>query len=147
MTAIFFSRYVPYFLVIFLFFYSLYILNIYFFLGALISGAFARFGVNEIVHVFYKSKRPANLAQTNVLIPVPKNSSFPSGHSSFFFGVSFFIIFYNLYLGIIFILISFLIGTARVFCGVHWFKDVLGGFVAGLLSAIIMYYLLILLKI
>jgi undecaprenyl-diphosphatase len=138
--AIFCARILPYLMVVFLFFYSVYISNVYLFIFAILSGLFARFIVNELVHLFYKEIRPARLEGTKVLIPVPQNYSFPSGHSSFFFGVSCFLIFYNTYLAIIFILLSFLIGIARVFCGVHWFRDILGGFVAGLLSAIIIYY-------
>ncbi len=140
--AIICARILPYFMVLFLFFYSIYISNLYLFVLAIISGIFARFILNELVHLFYKEIRPANLGQAKILIPVPKNYSFPSGHASFFFGVSSFLFFYNIYLSIVFILCSFLVGTARVFCGVHWFKDILGGFLAGLLSAIVVYNLL-----
>ncbi len=144
-TAIFFARYIPYLMVIFLFFYAIYISNIYLFFYAVLSGLFSRFIINELVHLFYKEQRPTELEETKILIPIPKNSSFPSGHSSFFSGISFFLIFYNIYLAIIFIVLSFLIGIARVFCGVHWFRDILGGFVAGSVSAVITYYLLIIL--
>jgi undecaprenyl-diphosphatase len=140
--AIFCARLLPYLMVIFLFFYSIYTADIYLFLYAILSGLFARFIINELVHLFYRRQRPAYIEQTKILIPVPKNYSFPSGHSSFFFGVSFFLLFYNIYLAITFLLLSFLVGTARVFCGVHWFRDILGGVFAGLVSAIIVYYLL-----
>ena len=146
LLAIFCARFLPYLLAIFFFFYSLYISNIYLFFYAVLSGIFARLVVNELVHVFYKELRPAHLEETKILIPVPKNFSFPSGHSSFFFGVSFFIVFYNFYLGIAFIFLSLLIGTARVFCGVHWFRDIVGGLFAGLISAGVVYYLLIFIK-
>ena len=139
--AIFCARILPYLLVAFLFFYSIHISDVYLFFYAILSGFFARFVVNELVHIFYKEKRPAYLAKTKILIPVPKNFSFPSGHSSFFFGVSFFLIFYNLYLGIAFICFSLFVGVARVFCGVHWFRDIVGGVLAGFLSSIIIYYL------
>jgi undecaprenyl-diphosphatase len=144
--AIFFARILPYLMAIFLFFYSLHILNIYLFIVAILSGLFARFIINELVHLFYKESRPAELRGTKVLIPVPKSYSFPSGHASFFFGISSFLLFHNIYLAITFFLLSFLIGIARVFCGVHWFRDILGGFAAGLLSAIIIYNLVILIK-
>lgn len=141
--AILFARFVPYLMVIFLLFYSICISNIFLFFYAVLSGVFARFVINELVHLFCKEQRPAGLKETKILIPVPKNSSFPSGHSSFFFALSFFLIFYNIYLAVAFIILSFLVGTARVFCGVHWFRDVLGGFVAGFISALIVYGLLI----
>lgn len=135
--AIFCARFLPYLLVLYLFLYSVGIANYHLFFGAILSGLFSRFVINELVHLFYKQKRPAELQGTKVLIPVPRNLSFPSGHSSFFFGISFFLIFSNPPLFVLFIILSFLIGTARVFCGVHWFRDVLGGFVAGLLSALV----------
>lgn len=140
--AIFFARFVPYLMVVFLFFYSVYISNIYLFFYTFLSGCFSRFVINELVHIFYKEQRPAALKETKILIPVPKNFSFPSGHSSFFFGISFLLAFYNLYLGVVFVLLSFLVGTARVFCGVHWFRDVVGGILAGFISSMAIYYLL-----
>jgi len=142
MLAIFCARILPYFMAIFLFFYCIYKDSIYLFLYAIFSGLIARFVVNELVHLLYKKERPAHLEHTKILIPVPKNYSFPSGHASFFFGISFLLLFYNFYLGLIFIIFSFIIGTARVFCGVHWFRDVLGGFMTGFLSAVIIYSLL-----
>jgi len=145
--AIFCARVLPYLLVIILFLYAFLISNIYLFLYAILSGIFARLIVNELVHVFYKEKRPAHLEETKILIPVPKNLSFPSGHSSFFFGVSFLILFFNFWLGIIFLFFSLIIGTARVFCGVHWFRDVVGGLAAGLASAIIIHYLITIIRI
>lgn len=141
-SAILFARFVPYLLVIFLFFYSVLVSNIYPFFYAILSGLFARFVINELVHLFYKRQRPAELEETKILIPVPKNLSFPSGHSSFFFGISFFLIFYNIYLSVIFIILSFLVGTARVFCGVHWFRDILAGALVGFISTLIVHGLL-----
>jgi len=141
LLAIFCARILPYLMVLFLFFYSIYTQYFYLFVYAILTGLFSRFVINELVHLFYKRQRPAYLEQAKVLIPVPKNSSFPSGHSSFFFGVSFFLFFYNAYLALIFIALSFLVGVARVFCGVHWFRDIVGGFFAGAISAVIIYYL------
>ena len=145
LLAIFCARILPYLMAIFLFFFYLYQKNIYLFFYAIISGLIARFVINELIHLFYKEKRPAFLEGTKILIPVPKNYSFPSGHASFFFGISFLLLFYNFYLGLVFVIFSFIIGIARVFCGVHWFRDVLGGLVAGFLSAIITYYLIVIL--
>jgi undecaprenyl-diphosphatase len=129
-------------MVVFLFLYSLYVSDIFLFFCSVLAGLFSRYAINEFVHIFYKRERPAVLPETNILIPVPKNLSFPSGHSSFFFAFSFFLIFYNINLAIIFIVLSFLIGTARVFCGVHWFRDVVAGAAAGFISALVVYYLL-----
>ena len=140
--AIFLARYLPYILVIILFFYALSQNNYYIFIYSLVCGLFSRFIINEIVNLFYKESRPAQIEGTKILIPVPKNYSFPSGHASFFFGVSFFLLPYNLYLSLFFVSLSFLVGIARVFCGVHWFRDILAGAVAGGISAIVLYKLI-----
>ncbi|MCD6115278.1 phosphatase PAP2 family protein, partial [bacterium] len=39
--------------------------------------------------------------------------------------------FYNKKLGIFFFLVSFLMGTSRIYCGLHWPSDILVGAVVG----------------
>lgn len=141
--SIFCARYLIYFMVAFLFILGFARNNLRLFVYCVLSGLLALLVVDKIIYFFYKEHRPAELKSTKVLIPVPKNPSFPSSHASFAFGISFLVLFYNLRLGIIFIVFSSLVGLARVFCGVHWFRDILGGVFAGLLSSVIIYYLLI----
>ncbi len=74
---------------------------------------------------------------------IEKTYSFPSGHSMnsfiFFMSISYFIFHNsrNKKLGIVLSLMSgtivFLIGISRIYLGVHYPSDVLGGFAAGLL--------------
>ena len=139
--AIFCARTLPYFLVLFLAVIAFSKQNLYLFLAPILSAVAARL-LNEVVHLFYKKERPAHLASVNVLIPIPKNHSFPSGHASFFFGMSFVLFFYSFPLAVFFVIASCLIGIARVFCGVHWFKDILAGALVGFISALIIYSLL-----
>lgn len=139
--AIFFARLLPYLIFIFLFIFSIITENLYFFIFLFLAGFFSKFAINELIHIFYKRERPAALPGTKTLIPVPKNYSFPSGHASFFFGISFFVFFYFETLGLVLLLLSFLIGVARVFCGVHWFRDIIAGAGAGLISGLLLSYL------
>ncbi len=139
--AIFLARTLAYLLVIFLAVLSFYEKSFHMFFVPVFSGIIARLS-NEVIHLFYKKERPAHLAGTNVLIPIPKNFSFPSGHASFFFGISFMLFFYNIPLAIFFIIASCVIGIARVFCGVHWFCDILSGAFVGLFSSLIIYALI-----
>jgi len=113
---------------------------------SLLSGLCAAFVFNKIVYLFYKEQRPAELKGTNVLISVPKNPSFPSRHASFLFGISFYLFFYSAPLAVFFIICSCLVAVARVFCGVHWFRDILGGVVSGLISSLAIYYLIALIR-
>jgi undecaprenyl-diphosphatase len=135
--AVFCARYLIYAMPAFLFVY--YILkgkaDIFFF--CLISGSLSAFILARIIYIFYKEQRPAELKSSRVLIPVPNNPSFPSSHASFAFGFSFLLLAFNLKLALLCIFLSCLIGIARVFCGVHWARDIAGGAASGLISAII----------
>jgi len=141
LVAIFCARILPYILVLFLLGFSFWTKSWQVFLFPILFGGLARL-LNEVVHIFYKKERPAYLARANVLIPVPKNYSFPSGHASFFFGLSFCVSQFDMALGVIFLACSIIMGLARVFCGVHWFKDIFGGAVMGLISGFVFYILI-----
>lgn len=141
-AGIFFARFIPYFLIIFLAGFSFLSQNLEIIFYPLTIGLFSRFIVNEPIYFFYKRKRPVCLEEAKVIIPVPKHPSFPSGHASFFFGMSFALLFFNPILAWIFIAIFVLNGLARIFCGAHWPSDILAGAVVGGLSSILMYFLI-----
>jgi undecaprenyl-diphosphatase len=143
--AIFFARYLLYLLIIFLLLFAFSIHNWNIFFYPLLSGLFAAFIINRIIYLFFKEHRPAELKTAKILIPVPRNPSFPSSHASFLFGLSFYLFFFSIPLAVIFIICSCLVGIARVFCGVHWFHDILAGAFVGFVSSLIIYYLLIIL--
>lgn len=129
--AIFFAQYLGYILVIFLFVFAFVSKNIIIFISPILFGLFSRFVINEAIYFFYKRKRPPALTPANVLINIPKHLSFPSGHASFFFALSFTLLAFNANLGIIFLVLSFLISFFRIFSGVHWPSDILAGIAAG----------------
>lgn len=139
--GIFFARYFLYLVIEFLMLYASFASNWRVLVYPLISGLFAAFVINNVIYVFYKEKRPATLKSTNILIPVPKNPSFPSRHSALLFGLSFYLFFYSFPLATVFIIFSCIVGVSRVFCGVHWFRDILAGAVVGLISALLIYSL------
>jgi len=141
-VGIFFARYLPYLMALILAAIFLLTGNFKIIFYPLAFGLFSRFVINEAVYFFYKRKRPAYLQGAKALIPVPKYPSFPSGHASFFFGISFSLLFFNIFFGSIFIVCFILNGIARIFCGVHWPSDILAGVIAGGLSSILMYFLI-----
>jgi undecaprenyl-diphosphatase len=80
--------------------------------------------------------------QVNLLISQnPQESSFPSGHAAFYFAIATVVYLYNRKLGILFFLASFLMGVARVFVGVHWPLDIIGGALVGIISGWIIFKL------
>lgn len=139
--AIFCAKYLFYLMLAFLLLFSFAFHSIGLFFYPLLSGFIAAFILNKIIYVFYKERRPAEFKNTNTLISVPKNPSFPSRHASFSFGISFYLFLYSVPLAIAFLVCSCFIGIARVFCGVHWPRDILAGIFVGLLSVFMTYFL------
>jgi undecaprenyl-diphosphatase len=137
--AIFFAKYLGYLLIICLAIFALVFKNINIFLIPLLSGVVSRLIINQIIYFFYKRKRPSEILSIKTLIKKPNHPSFPSGHTSFFFAISFSVLFYDLTIGSIFLVLSFFIAFFRVFTGVHWPFDILAGIFAGLISSLIFF--------
>ncbi len=100
----------------------------------LIPALVSRFVFTEIIRFFYFRPRPFVENGIVPLIEHASSASFPSGYSAFFFALSAGVYSYNKKAGIWFFIVSSLIGLARVFAGVHYFTDVLGGAAIGVFS-------------
>ncbi len=133
---IFFAKYSGYLLIVFLLFFLFKDFKKYKFLPvlALFSGFFSRYGVIELIRFF--SYRPRPFLGDNILplIGHTPTSSFPSGHTAFFFAFSTIIFLYNKKAGYVFFAVSFLIGFSRVVSGIHWPFDILGGIIVGIIT-------------
>ncbi len=104
----------------------------------LISALTARFILVGLIRYLYYHPRPFIVLQNvNLLIPHDSESSFPSGHASFYFALAMGVYLYNKKAGYACLAIAGLIGFARIFVGVHWPLDILAGAVLGIVTALI----------
>jgi len=135
--GIFFAKYSGYILVIllfsFLFFrnrekYKVMVIE------AFSAAILARLVIANIIRFIYFRPRPFIDHQVNLLLNREAGGSFPSGHASFFFALSFIVYCFNKKAGILFLIVSFLMSVARIFVGIHYPLDVLGGIFIGIIS-------------
>lgn len=92
-----------------------------------------------IIRFFYPHPRPF-VTQSGVLELLHETSlSFPSGHATFFFALSTVLYLYNAKLGRIFLVLSAIMGLARVAAGVHYPLDIAGGAILGACTGFVIY--------
>jgi len=141
--GIFFAKYSGYILVTLLFFGFLFFRKRFkekkeyglMIVEAILAGLLARLVIANIIRMICFRARPFVSHSVNLLLNHNPGSSFPSGHASFFFALSFVIYFFNKRAGILFLFVSLLMGLARIFVGIHYPFDILGGFFVGIISA------------
>jgi len=96
----------------------------------------------ELARYFYDLPRPFVVLEITPLISHAATPAFPSGHAAFYFALAiatFYLI--NRSWGWWLMAAALLMGVARIFVGIHWPLDIIGGLVAALLSISIVKYL------
>jgi undecaprenyl-diphosphatase len=101
---------------------------------ATLAGIIARFGITELIRLFWHRPRPFLSHHVYQLLN-ETSYSFPSGHSAFFFAFSTMIYFYHKRLGYFFYVATVVMTVARVMAGAHYPSDIVGGAIVGTLSA------------
>jgi undecaprenyl-diphosphatase len=99
---------------------------------ALAAAVISRLGVVETVYYFYCHPRPFLIGGATQLVKTAAICSFPSGHAAFFFALSMVVFLNNWKWGIWFFAGSIFMGLARIFVGIHYPLDIIGGAVSGL---------------
>ena len=106
------------------------------FWAALVSVILSRAIITEVLRYFLKRPRPF-VALKNVRLLVEKNAaepSFPSGHAAIYFAIAFAVYLFNRKIGVILIIAALLASLARVYTGIHYPSDILGGILVALFS-------------
>ena len=102
------------------------------------SAVIGRVIVAEPFKLWYYHPRPYwVINNVHLLLARETESSFPSGHTIFMFALATGIYLYNKKAGWWFFGAAALVGFARVFVGVHWPYDIIGGAVLGVPTALV----------
>ncbi len=101
---------------------------------ALLAIILSRGIITEAIRFLWHRPRPFVSHFVNSLLNHDASGSFPSGHTTLLFALSSAIYFWNKKIGWLFFILSFLACFARIFVGVHYPLDILGGIVIGVFS-------------
>lgn len=88
----------------------------------------------QIIHLVTYEPRPFVTYPLDTLITHPSTASFPSTHSSIMAALAFPYFFYKSKYLPLFLFFMLWVGFARIFAGVHYPLDILGGFATGFIS-------------
>ena len=141
--GIFLASYLPYFLVLGLILYFIkYRANFQLFAFIALSFILSRGLIVEVIRFIYSRARPFMELDFIPLINHSGGQAFPSGHAATFFALAFALWLINRRWGYWYIGLASLMGLARVFVGVHWPLDIVGGVLVALLSVIVIKWML-----
>ncbi|MFH2136125.1 MAG: phosphatase PAP2 family protein [Patescibacteria group bacterium] len=93
----------------------------------IILAAFFSYLVKIIINLFYFRPRPFSAHDVNLLIGKIFDGSFPSAHTFLSFAMAFGIYFYNKKLGTVLLILAAFVSFSRIYVGVHYPLDILGG--------------------
>ena len=136
-VAVFFANYLIYLLVIGFLVLVIYEngtrRKLYLFAEGALAVILSRGILTEVIRFFYHHPRPFDALGFTPLVP-ESGPSFPSGHMTFIFALAMVVWYVNRRWGIWYFILGALMGIARIYVGVHWPLDILGGIVIGVLS-------------
>lgn len=120
--------------------YIVFIIFVYFnqpdFIFKTISIPAGAFISNTLLRKYINAPRPFEIYEFQPLKKHRPGQSFPSRHCTSAMVIACTFTYVHLYLGILFIFGALLIGLTRILTGVHFIKDVFGGYAIGILFAL-----------
>lgn len=112
---------------------------------ALYSGYSVALGMllNSLISFFYYHPRPFMIPVGILLVHHVPESSFPSGHTTFTLSIALMLVYFKetRSTGLILSILGFVVGLARIFCGVHFPMDIIGSIGVALVASFIIYLL------
>lgn len=87
-----------------------------------------------LIRLFYIEPRPFVTLDIKPLIDYNADAAFPSMHTSIMAVIAFAFIYYKSKLGLLLLALAFLVGLSRVYVGVHYPLDIIGGFLVAWLA-------------
>jgi undecaprenyl-diphosphatase len=93
--------------------------------------------INQVVGYTWFRDRPYIHHPDHLLLPVSPDPSFPSDHAAGGFSISTAILFEHRFLGAVLVVFAAILAAARVYVGIHYPSDVLGGAIIGIIAAVI----------
>ncbi len=110
-------------------------------LTTVLSAAVLAWVVAHAIKYFYYEPRPfMALTDIHQLLPQDADSSFPSGHATFYSALAMAMYFYHKRIADVLALGALIIGIARIAVGVHFPIDIFTGFILGPLVAALAYF-------
>ncbi|MBI2020829.1 phosphatase PAP2 family protein [Candidatus Daviesbacteria bacterium] len=90
----------------------------------------------KLIHLFYVEPRPFIDSNISPLITHQADASFPSRHASIMSALTFPYIFLKSKWATLLIFLTIWVGISRIYVGVHYPSDILGGILVGFVSAV-----------
>jgi undecaprenyl-diphosphatase len=101
------------------------------------TAALLALGINQVIGFMWFRNRPYVDHSVHRLLPVTTDASFPSDHAAGGFSIASSILFERSFSGTVLFVFASLLAVSRVYAGIHYPSDILGGMVVGLVSSMI----------
>lgn len=88
----------------------------------------------KTIHIFYFEPRPFVSFDITPLVPYKTDASFPSRHTSIMAAITFAFTYFKSKYSLLLLFLTLWVGFARIYVGVHYPLDILGGVLVGVVS-------------
>lgn len=92
------------------------------------------------IHLFFYESRPFVTFQFSPLVAEKIDASFPSRHAAITSVIAFSLAYFKSKWSVPLLLAAFFVGISRIYVGVHYPGDIIGGFLVGIASVIIAHF-------